>query len=495
MTRKLLPSLVAAFLLALLALLAPAGAAAAPWTCEASVVRGTLGTAPAIEPVTANKDGASCLTQSAGGALPAGLPGGATGSLLFARTRADGPASAPASQRITAESGLADLHVPLLPGLPGLPIPSVAPVNVPGFGTIDLNPAIRAVSAPQGDLLGLRAITARVTGQCLGGRPALTGTSSVANLTVLGLNLATDRAVSRTITIDSRSIDPSTLDPTVLAPPGVDLAAFRAALQPVLDALPNIEIPEALASVRVTPAVQIRRGNTLTQRALSIQISIGGQSALNLVGGEATVGGEGVGCGQGVAAQALRCQTRRLVLIDVVRRGRRVRLLGAADRALAGRRVAIHFTDTGKRVARPKIRKDGLFRATAPLPRRAMRGTNRARYEARLGRERSLRLKLIRRLRVTAITPRGRNVSISGRISRPLGDPLQRVVVTRRVSCGRVEVVKRFTPKRNGRFRVTLQGAKQRQVATFRFRTRVRFRVANPRLFRTFTLPQYVDIG
>jgi hypothetical protein len=37
--------------------------------------------------------------------------------------------------------------------------------------------------------------------------------------------------------------------------------------------------------------------------------------------------------------------------------------------------------------------------------------------------------------------------------------------------------------------------AKQRQVATFRFRTRVRFRVGNARLFRTFTLPQYVDVG
>jgi hypothetical protein len=79
MTRKLLPSLLAA---SPLALLAPAGATAAPWTCEASVVRGTLGPAPAIEPVTANQDGASCLTQSAGGALPARLPGGATGSLL-----------------------------------------------------------------------------------------------------------------------------------------------------------------------------------------------------------------------------------------------------------------------------------------------------------------------------------------------------------------------------------------------------------------------------
>jgi hypothetical protein len=58
-----------------------------------------------------------------------------------------------------------------------------------------------------------------------------------------------------------------------------------------------------------------------------------------------------------------------------------------------------------------------------------------------------------------------------------------------------VEVVKRFKPRRDGRFRVTLEGARQRQVATFRFRTRVRYRVGNPRLFRTFTLPQYVDIG
>ena len=124
-----------------------------------------------------------------------------------------------------------------------------------------------------------------------------------------------------------------------------------------------------------------------------------------------------------------------------------------------------------------------------------MRDTNRARYQARVGGQRSLALKLTRRLRITSIRPRGRNVVISGRISRPLASPVQRVTVTRRVSCGRVEVAKRFKPRRNGRFRVTLRGAKTRQVATFRFRTRVRYRVGNPRLFRTFTLPQYVDIG
>jgi hypothetical protein len=462
--------------------------------CAATAARATLGPAPPAAPITANGGAPECSTQSAGGTVP-GLPMGAAVSLLFARTRADGDASRPASQRVSAESGLADLHIPLLPGLPGLPLPTPPVIAVPGFGSIDLGPAVRAATAPQGDLLGLRALTARATGQCSGGRPSLSGSSTVASLTVLGVSLATDRAVSRTITIDSRSIDPSTLDPSVLAPPGVDLAAFKTAIQPVLDALPNIEIPEALASVRVTPAEQVRRGDTLTQRALAVRVSIGGQSVLELVGGEASVGGAGVDCGTAVAVQALRCTQRRLVLIDVVRRGHRVRLFGAADRRFAGRRVTIIYTDTNRRVARPRVGRDGLFRATAPLPPLAVRHTNRARYQARVGGERSLRLKLQRRLHISATKQRGRAVVLSGWISRPLASPIQRVVVTRRVSCGRVEVVKRFKPRRNGHFRVRLQGAKQRQVATFRFRTKVRFRVGNPRLFRTFTLPQYIDVG
>ena len=84
---------------------------------------------------------------------------------------------------------------------------------------------------------------------------------------------------------------------------------------------------------------------------------------------------------------------------------------------------------------------------------------------------------------------------IAGRITKPLARPIQRVTVTRRVSCGRVEVVKRFKPREDGTFRVTLSGARTRQVATFRFRTLVRFSQSDPKLYRTFTLPQYVDIG
>ena len=493
MTRRLIPSVLG---LLLLILVVPSGAAAAPWTCEASVARGTLGPGPPVEPVTANQDAAACATQTAGGSPPPGLPGGATGSLLLARTRADGDAANPAGQRVSAEASLGDLHIPLLPGLPGLPAPpSVPAISVPGFGSIDINPAIQALAAPTGDLLGIRALDARVTGQCSGGQPLISGTWSIAGLTVLGVPIGTDRAVSRSLTIDSRSIDPSNIDPASIAPAGVDLSAFSAAVKPVLDALPNIQIPEALARLQVTPGQQIRGSNRLTQRALSVSLSIAGQSVLDFVAGEATVGGAGVPCGVATARQALRCTSRRLVLIDVVRHKGRVRMLGAADRGLAGRRVSIVYTDTGKRVARPKVGKDGLFRATAPLPPAGVRDTNRARYQARIGSQRSLRLKLARRLRITKITPKGRRVVVSGVVTKPLGKPVQTITVTRRVSCGRVEVVKRFKPRKNGRFRVTLSGARKRQVATFRFRTLVRFRPGNPRLFRTFTLPQYVDIG
>src|SRR5215207_1062972 len=303
MTRRLSPALL---VLAVLALVAPAGASAAPWTCEASVVRGALGPSAPVEPVTANRGAPECTTETAGGAPPPGLPGGASGSLFFARTRADGAASHPAGQRVSAEGSAGELRIPLLPGLPGLPAPPAVPTQtVPGFGTIDLNPAIQALAAPSGDLVSIRSLDARVTGQCASGGALLTGTWSIAGLTVLGVPIATDRAVERTLTIDSRSIDPSNIDPATILPPGANLAAFSAALQPVLDALPNIAIPEALARLQVTPGQQVRGSNRLTERALSISLAIAGQSVFDFVAGEATVGAAGVGCGEATATQAL----------------------------------------------------------------------------------------------------------------------------------------------------------------------------------------------
>ncbi len=137
--------------------------------------------------------------------------------------------------------------------------------------------------------------------------------------------------------------------------------------------------------------------------------------------------------------------------------------------------------------------KSGLFTATLPLPPSAVRHTNRARYQARIANERSLDLKLERRMIVTAVRSAGsRKVTLAGRVSRPLGAPLQEISVTRRIACGNVRVVARFKPDARGRFRVTLKAPRTDRVYTFRFRTKVRYEPTLPTLMRTYTLPQYV---
>ena len=147
----------------------------------------------------------------------------------------------------------------------------------------------------------------------------------------------------------------------------------------------------------------------------------------------------------------------------------------------------------GRTVARLKVSRSGLFTTRLTLPPRAVRHGNRARYQALIGAERSLSLKLDRRMIVSTVRPAGpRKVVLSGRITGPLGTPIQEISVTRRISCGNVRVVARFKPDENGRFKVTLKGPRTDRVYTFRFRTKVRYSAAYSRLYRTYTLPQYV---
>ena len=161
------------------------------------------------------------------------------------------------------------------------------------------------------------------------------------------------------------------------------------------------------------PGRKTEGGGKLTQHALDVTITLGGQNVLDLTVGEATVGAAAVNCG-GVADLALQCTTRRIVLIDVLQSKGRVRLFGVADRRFTGRRVTIRFTATNKIVARPVVRRTGLFTATAPLPRKKIRATNKARYIARIGKEKSFKLKLVRRMLVSSTRVRARKVTITG---------------------------------------------------------------------------------
>jgi hypothetical protein len=503
------PVLLAAVLGALLVFAcgsAPAPAAAASWTCDASAVRGTLATAPPFEPVTANRGRPACATTTAGGANAlAGLPVALTGGTLSASTELQAPQSTADQQRAVATAGAADLRLLPLPGeIPAPPIPaSLASFQIPGGPAVDLTPAIAGLATPPGELLSLQSVTSRAVGQCTGGRPTLTATSAATGLRVLGRDVSgtvVDQALSVT---GGQSVDLSRLDVSKATLPGGAALppALAAPLQSALAGLPPLALPAQVGRLTVRPGEEIRTPDRLTRRALHVTLALGGQTLLDAVLGESSVGADGVTCGgaaQVAAEQALQCTKRRLVLVDVLRRRGRVSLMGVADRRLIGRTVDIRFVSLkrnsrGRRVARARVGRNGVFHTTAPLPPRKLRRSNRARYQAVLGRERSLRLKLARRMALTGVRSRRGRVTISGRVIGPLADPVRSIVVRRRVSCSRTVVVRRIHPTRAGRFRVTLQGPPRTLAATYRFETRVRRKTTNPKLFPTFTLPRSVE--
>jgi hypothetical protein len=276
--------------------------------------------------------------------------------------------------------------------------------------------------------------------------------------------------------------------------------------------------------VVVRPGVQTKQGDSLVQEALRVAVSVAGQTVAQGVLGEARVAAADGDCvvpsggtagsttelGRGVVevpgfganvdtrtpeGALLACSTRRLVLVDVLERGRRVRLTGVADPALAGRTVKIVFAATGRVAARAEIDEDGGFAATAPLPPRSIRSSNRARYTAVLGDERSSNLKLQRRMVVDSMTADGRRVTIAGRVLPPLGRPLARITLTRRVSCTKEVVEKRFRPDADGSFRVTVTAPRGLGAAVYRMTTHVRYSATGTGTFKTYTLPRAVDLA
>src|SRR5207245_2235048 len=113
-----------------------------------------------------------------------------------------------------------------------------------------------------------------------------------------------------------------------------------------------------------------------------------------------------------------------------------VDLLGAADKKLVGQRVNIYYLVGHRKVASAIVGSDGFFRARAAVPPRRQRFTNLARYQAQdSAGEKSLDLKLHRRMVVDSIGLRSGKVVIRGRVIKPLATPVQPILIQRRVSC------------------------------------------------------------
>lgn len=191
----------------------------------------------------------------------------------------------------------------------------------------------------------------------------------------------------------------------------------------------------------------------------------------------------------------LGCTERLVVLEDVVPERRRVRFVGVADRRFAGQPVAISFAPTAKVVARPTVGADGSFSATAPLPPKRLRNSNLARYEARIGEHRSLKLKLARRMVIESITASSGKVTITGRVVGPLAARRadRAIELERRVSCSRNARVARTMPRANGTFRLSITAPAGQASAVYRLRTKVRRSPSTSRSVNTFTLPRGID--
>ncbi|MFL5845370.1 MAG: hypothetical protein ACJ762_11800 [Solirubrobacteraceae bacterium] len=515
--------------------LAVAASPAAAYTCSASAIRGTVLTQTGLEPVVAGGDG--CTTQTAGLDLPAPLSG-----LANANTALTGPADDPLKQQAAALAGIENLSIGALGSLPislpaaqlpggldalKIPLPAnLSLLGLPSEIVVNALPAAEALvpvrSLPDIPLAAVRSLRSAVGAQCLAGLPNLVGVSSVTGLTGLGQGLATDAPVDRVVTLlDQQVIPLSNLDLGKLQLPGglsldnpLTGAALKTAIQGVLAGLPPIVLPETVGRVETQPDEQDAGDGVLEQRALRMTVSAAGQKVADLVMGIARVATDGLSCAPKVAPVikaveehraplaapapvepasqlAVSCSQADVTLVNVIDQDDHVTLIGAAAKKLVGKRVRIVSAWNGKTVARTKVGRSGFFRAKAPVPAESIRYSNRARYVAKAAGEKSMPLKLHRRMRFSTLESHGKKVTLKGRIFGPMtGDVIE---IRQAVSCTKDVVVKRIHPRSDGSWKVTLKAPKRARAVTYRATTMVR-NEGSAKKFPTFTLPGYVSL-
>lgn len=194
------------------------------------------------------------------------------------------------------------------------------------------------------------------------------------------------------------------------------------------------------------------------------------------------------------------CVPNKLMLTDVFPLGGKTQMLGVAPAAAVGKRVSIVSSWNGKTVAKATVLPDLSFRASAPLPPRALRFTNRAHYVARLGSAHDAGLKFARRMYATSITAAGRAISFAGLITPPLAKPLQTVTIRASASCSAIRagtIVATVTPKSSGAYTATVQlpaGLQNALAVYLQAETRVRQNRASKKTFPSFTLIRGVKL-
>jgi hypothetical protein len=198
---------------------------------------------------------------------------------------------------------------------------------------------------------------------------------------------------------------------------------------------------------------------------------------------------------QAIEEVLLGCTKRALVLNDVLIHGSRVDLEGSAAKSLDGKKVKIVFDGGSRAVASATVGSNGEFSTTAPLPPARSRDSNNARYMAESGSQRSLNLKLTRRLSLEPPTFSGGTVTLVGQVLPPLTKPIATIAVQQELECGKTTVVAHVTPSASGRFRIRVAVPAAAKAGLYRLISSVRENTRSKRGFVTYSLPLPVVLG
>jgi len=198
----------------------------------------------------------------------------------------------------------------------------------------------------------------------------------------------------------------------------------------------------------------------------------------------------------GAVEELLRGCSSPLVLNDAYIHGNRVYLAGSAAKSLIAKKVEIIFGTAAKKVASATVGANGQFTTTAPLPPAKIREALKTYYAAEIGSQRSLHLKLTRRLLLEPPTASGHTVTLSGRVTLPLTKPITPIVVEQQLECHKTTIADTFTPPASGAFHITIPVPAGARAGIYTLKSKV---AANAHAlahgFTTYSLPLPVALG
>jgi hypothetical protein len=187
------------------------------------------------------------------------------------------------------------------------------------------------------------------------------------------------------------------------------------------------------------------------------------------------------------------CGRRQISLVRVDAKGRKVVLSGLVSQRNNGKRVQIFANYGAKKKAKggrftrlATVRassKTGQF--TARVKRPPARLFAKARFFARVGRARSVALKLPQSLASTSVRKVGSNIELRGTVKRSLLGKRNAIVV-RRIVCGHYQTAGTAKPSKNGRYVVRFPAPKIGSAALYRAESRVLARPHSRRYVRQF---------